>query len=450
MRPPATPVFLVEKVPQDQPAFRVLGPDGKPVAEIQEFLSYLATCGRSGYTLHSYATGLAHFFGWLHESGKHVDEVSRHMVGQYIAAFGRSPKRRLGARHVPETDLGDQDGRTRSGDQRRPRTINHRLSVLASFFAFCIQRDEDLGSGAWFQRANPISTTSGGNGRHGLAGRDRPARGRAGEFRRRVPREIHRPIHPSAAEQLINAAASYRDKCILTLLFRTGQRIGDWHDVAGRHGVLGMEMADIDEQRGTITVRLKWDRDEHRVPVTDDFWPLFRRYVAEERGEDATATAAWVAMRKGKGKPLTYVAFESSLRYVSRKVGVTVHAHMFRHTVAQAVLETTGNLKVAQELLGHAQVTTTADLYMHVDERVLVEAVSAVKSAFDGETNHANGSAAGDPLARERYVFAYDGITIEELEKAAVRWPSSPGDKSDANSESSAGLGSEAGAVQPR
>ena len=45
-----------------------------------------------------------------------------------------------------------------------------------------------------------------------------------------------------------------------------------------------------------------------------------------------------------------------------------MHAHMFRHTLAQAVLETTGNLKVAQELLGHAQITTTADLYMHVDE----------------------------------------------------------------------------------
>lgn len=283
---------------------------------------------------------------------------------------------------------------------------------MASFFAFCIQRDQDLGSGAWFQRANPISTTFAGNGRHGLAGRDRPARGRAGEFRRRVPREIHRPLHPTAAEQLINAAASYRDKSTLTLLFRTGQRIGDWHDVAGRHGVLGMELADIDEQRGTITVRLKWDRDEHRVPVTEDFWPLFRRYLADERGENVTASAAWVAMRKGKGKPLTYVAFESSLRYIGRKIGVKVHAHMFRHTVAQAVLETTGNLKVAQELLGHAQVTTAADLYMHVDERALVEAVSAVKSTFDGERNQANGSASADPLARERYAFAYDEITI--------------------------------------
>jgi hypothetical protein len=117
------PAFVVEKASQDQPAFRVLGRDGKPVAEIQEFLSYLATCGRSGYTLHSYATGLAHFFGWLHESGKRVDDVTRHIVGQYIGAFGRSRKRRPGAARLQRRTLGirraardrvTNDGRARS------------------------------------------------------------------------------------------------------------------------------------------------------------------------------------------------------------------------------------------------------------------------------------------------------------------------------------------------
>ena len=180
------------------------------------------------------------------------------------------------------------------------------------------------------------------------------------------------------AERLIDAAISYRDKCILTLLFRTAQRIGDWNDLAGRHGVRGIELADIDEKRGTITVRLKGDRDEHRVPVTDDFWPLFHRYLADERGTTATTTAAWLSMRKGKGKPLSYATFECLVRYISRKIGVKVHLHVFRHTLAQAVLETTGNLKVAQELLGHAQLSTTADLYMHVDEPTLVKAVAAV------------------------------------------------------------------------
>jgi hypothetical protein len=219
---------------------------------------------------------------------------------------------------------------------------------------------------------------------------------------------------------------------------RTAQRIGDWNNVAGRHGVLGMALADVDETRKTITVRLKGDRDEHRVPVTDDFWPLFHRYLKEERGKTAATPVAWVGLRRGKGKPLTYAAFESSLRYISRKTGVRVHAHLFRHTVAQAVLETTGNLKVAQELLGHAQLSTTADLYMHVDERSLVAAVSAVKSGFDREKNRARDHVLAESRPRERYAFAYDEMTIEELEKAAALPRNSTGENHDAKSESAA------------
>jgi hypothetical protein len=104
------PIFFVEKVPQDEPGFRVSGPDGKPVGEIQEFLIYLANCGRSAYTIRSYATGLAHFFGWLHERGTQVDAVTRTMVGHYIGAFGRTPKQRPGARQPPESQPVQKDG----------------------------------------------------------------------------------------------------------------------------------------------------------------------------------------------------------------------------------------------------------------------------------------------------------------------------------------------------
>ncbi|HEX5481724.1 MAG TPA: tyrosine-type recombinase/integrase [Terriglobia bacterium] len=429
--------FKVERTPTALAPFQVRGADGAPAAEINEFLLYLAACGRSAYTLHSYATALAHFFGWLRESGKGVDDTRRHVVEQYIAAFSRTPKYHPGGRRVPQPSPVEKDGRTGSSHEgRRPRTINHRLSVLASYFTFRIRQDQDRGSGAWFQRDNPISAAVGTDGRHGLTGRDRPPRGRAGEFRRRVPREIHQTLDPFLAEQLIGTAVSYRDKSILTLLFRTAQRIGDWSDVAGRHGVLGMVLTDIDERRRTITVRLKGDRDEHRVPVTEDFWPLFHRYLAEERGTTTATPAAWLGLRRGKGKPLTYTAFESSLRYVSRKTGISVHAHLFRHTLAQAVMETTGNLKVAQELLGHAQISTTADLYMHVDHDALVKAVRAVKSTFDHTKSQASGILPTERPAEVRYAFAYDQTTIEELEKAATQSRSAPGGRCGNDSES--------------
>ena len=404
--------------------FLVLGPDGRPVSPINEFLQHLSHCGRSAYTLRSYARGLAHFFGWLHTTGRQVDDVTPQAVEAYIAFFSTESKG--GACPVDPHKAGQINLRTRKSApslHRQPRTINHQLSVLASFFAYCIQRDTERGTGRWIDRANPVpASPSDHMNAHGMPGRDTPRRGKQAPLRRRVPRRIPRQVDPPLAQQLIDTATSWRDKAILTLLYRTGQRIGDWSSFAGRHGILGMTLADIDEQAGTITVLLKGARDEHRVPVTDDFWPLYHRYLSEERTRDASVAAVWVGLRKGKGHPLSYASFESSLRYIGRKLGANVNAHMFRHTLAQALVDT-GNLKVAQDLLGHRHLETTADVYAHTDQRAMVEAVSAAKWLFDAEQTHADRAGKTGPSRppTSRYVFAYDDATLQELDQAATQ-----------------------------
>jgi site-specific recombinase XerC len=228
-----------------------------------------------------------------------------------------------------------------------------------------------------------------------------------------VPRVVPQRLDPSEIQRLIDTACSWRDKAILTLLSRTGQRIGDWNTLAGRHGVLGMTLDDIDSKRSTISVRLKGARDEHRVPITDDFWPLLDKYLDAERRASKEIKALWTAARKGQGKPLSYAAFESSLRYIARKAGVAVHPHLFRHTLAQGVLDTTGNIKVAQEILGHAHLSTTADLYMRVDQHAMVSALAAAKTSADRSTAQRT-RPAGKAI---QYAFDYDDQTIEELER---------------------------------
>jgi integrase len=106
-----------------------------------------------------------------------------------------------------------------------------------------------------------------------MIGRDLPARQRQRDGR--IPRTLPKILEPIAIQQLIDSASSYRDKAILMLLSRAGQRIGDWSPVAGRHGILGMALEDIDRKRRFITVRLKGARDQHRVPVTEGFWPIY-------------------------------------------------------------------------------------------------------------------------------------------------------------------------------
>jgi integrase/recombinase XerD len=395
-------------------AFEVVDADGVRQGETTAFLEYLAACGSSFYTQRSYAFGVAHFLSWLAKQGRVLAEVDRQVVVRYIADF-RTGER--GGACAPDGgragQAGPLAGRPTPSREPQPRTVNHRLSVLASFFDFLVEYGVD----GWAGDANPVPRLGTAGVSHGMPGRDAPRRGRPAELRRRPPRRVPRSLQPELAERLIGAASSWRDKAILTLLWRTGQRIGDW--LGGGHGVLGMRLGDLDERSRTVVVRLKGARDQHRVPVADDFWPLFARYLAEERR--SSSDAAWVALRRGRGRPLTYAAFESSLRYAARKVGARVTAHMFRHTLAQALVETSG-LKVAQEVLGHAHVGTTADAYARVDIPAVVEGLAGARALLDTSRSDTSGGLEGEVFA-----FRYDAATLVELERLANPTRQEPG-----------------------
>jgi integrase/recombinase XerD len=373
----------------------VTGGFGRLASEevVEAFVVSLAGNGRSSYTQRSYALAVRHFLRWLGEESVELEVVDREMLAGYVTGFRRG------------------DGAT---GERAPNTVNHRVSAVAAFFAFLAERREHGFGG----RPSPVPPgQSAMAGSHGMPGRDAPRRGRRAELRQRVPRRLPRRVEPEVARRLIDSALSARDRALLTLLWRSGQRIGDWSERHGRHGVLGMSLGDMDRRSGTIVVRLKGARDEHRVPVADDFWPLFARYVREERGFGEPQEPAWVALRKGRGRPLGYATFESQLRALSAKLGVHVTAHMFRHALAQALVDTAG-LKVAQEVLGHTHISTTAASYARVDEPAMVQALARVRDLFELSAREAPG--VSDAATTEGYVFAYDPATAAALDAAAA------------------------------
>ena len=171
--------------------FAVIGP-GVGAAEASEFLGWLARCARGSYTQRTYALGLAHFLSWIDRRGVAVVDVDRHVVGEYVVAFRD----------------GSEDGLVLG---RQPRTVNHRLCVLASFFEFLARRDRDRGVGVWGGRPCPVPLgRSPMDGSHGMPGRDVVRRGRRGEYRQRVPRRLPRRVEPEVAVRLIDAAGSER------------------------------------------------------------------------------------------------------------------------------------------------------------------------------------------------------------------------------------------------
>lgn len=76
--------------------------------------------------------------------------------------------------------------------------------------------------------------------------------------------------------------------------------------------------------------------------------------------------------------------------------------------------------------VGHAHLSTTADLYLTIDPRALVDAVAAVKARSDAAHAQPHQSA---EAVREQYAFAYDAVTIEELERAVTAMRSPIGER---------------------
>ncbi|KAA0017647.1 tyrosine-type recombinase/integrase [Antrihabitans cavernicola] len=151
-------------------------------------------------------------------------------------------------------------------------------------------------------------------------------------------------------------------------------------------------------------------RDEHRVPVTPDWWPLLDDYLNSERGQPDTV-ALWVGRRQGADRPLRYPAFETSFRRTTRSMGGHATPHMFRHTVAQQLVDTAG-VKVAQEVLGHRHISTTADEYAHVDEKAMLAALTEV-----ARRQRHSLLAVVEPTPRYAFPYSYSSDTVAALDE---------------------------------
>lgn len=137
----------------------------------------------------------------------------------------------------------------------------------------------------------------------------------------------------------------------------------------------------IDWEARTISVIQKGKRP-HTIPLTAEMIAI----IAPQQGRHPTAVFTYVCMRssklrqKGKRYPVSYEGMKTVWRRTRVKVGANdMRFHDNRHTAATRLVRRTGNLKAAQKLLGHADISTTARFYAHVD-------MEDLRNLLDGET----------------------------------------------------------------
>lgn len=211
-----------------------------------------------------------------------------------------------------------------------PRSIQRRLSAVRSFCNF-LTRERVL-------RSNPAVEI------------------RAPKVARKLPNTLDADQMARLLELPPGDAFVTRDRAMMELLYSSGLRLAE---------LTGLGLTDVDLKDRTVQVLGK-GRKSRIIPVGRKAIEALGAWLRERAGiKRADPTALFIGRN---GRRLGARAVQLRVAYWARKqgLGVHVHPHLFRHSFASHLLESSGELRGVQELLGHADIATT-QLYTHLD-----------------------------------------------------------------------------------
>ena len=181
----------------------------------------------------------------------------------------------------------------------------------------------------------------------------------------RRTRKLPRTLSPSESERLIDAAngttpRSMRDRALVELMYGAGLRVSE---------TVGLARTSVDLDARIVRVLGKGDK-ERIVPLGRPAAEAVRRYLALGRPHLDRRYRPDLFLN-ARGGALTRAGAFLILRKLAAKAGLEperVHPHLLRHSFATHLLEGGADLRSVQEMLGHADLSTT-ERYTHVSDR---------------------------------------------------------------------------------
>ena len=272
---------------------------------LERFAAHLGERGLSAHTQRAYLRDLDAFADYCREAGvERCADIDVHRVRAFVA---REHRRGLEAK-----------------------SLQRMLSSLRAFFD-CLIEDGGLGH-------NPADGV------------------RAPKVRRRLPEILD--VDQTARLLAIDAGdpIAARDRAVMELIYSSGLRLAE---------VVALDIPDIDLEDGIVTASGKGNKTR-RVPVGRMAREAVRRWLHEAAALRAPGETALFVSRQGRR--LSARSVQARIDGWARRQGLDpkVHPHMLRHAFASHLLESSGDLRAVQELLGHADLATT-QIYTHLD-----------------------------------------------------------------------------------
>ncbi len=293
-----------------------------------------SVAGLSPDTVRAYASDVERFAGWAERGGASGPaDIDRILLRRYLAF--------LATRRYAKA------------------TISRTAASLRSYFSWCARRGlVDADPSVRLSAPSPESRLPRVLGQAELDRLLGPAPGRMAGGRDGGPdgrdrAGVEAPVAPAGP-----APRDVRDDAVLELLYGSGMRVAE---------LCGLDVDDLDLDRGVVTVTGKGDK-QRQVLVHTTCVAAVRAWLAGPRSAMATpASPGGALFFNGRGNRL---GPRDVRRILDRRSPVPTHPHALRHTFATHLLDGGADLRVVQELLGHASLQTT-QVYTHVSKERL-------------------------------------------------------------------------------
>ena len=174
------------------------------------------------------------------------------------------------------------------------------------------------------------------------------------------PRHLPATMDADSIGQLLDISCdtplAIRDKAIMELFYSSGLRLSE---------LATLRWEQLDLASGMVTVTGKGNRTR-MVPVGRMASEALLEW-RKVRGEFTSFEQPFVFVSQ-RGNPIATRTIQARIRYWAKRQGIpqNIYPHLLRHSFASHMLESSGDLRAVQELLGHADISTT-QIYTHLD-----------------------------------------------------------------------------------
>jgi len=186
----------------------------------------------------------------------------------------------------------------------------------------------------------------------------------------KAARKLPQSLSPDEAARLMEigevTVLALRDKAMLELFYSSGLRLSE---------LTGLALDGVNLQDGTVRVTGKGNKTRV-VPVGAHALAAIKAWLPRRQSIASGEESALFIGRNGRR--LAPRAVQARLKHWAMRLGLSskVHPHVLRHSFASHVLQSSGDLRAVQEMLGHASISTT-QVYTHLDFQHLAKAYDA-------------------------------------------------------------------------